>query len=61
MTTDQDIKNKTFASDIDTARYAVGTWWIDMSHFARVFSCNFTFIFNLQMYKKYIIGEFICS
>ena len=47
MTTDQNIKYKTFASDIDTARYAVGAWWNDVPHFARVFSCNFTFIFNL--------------
>ena len=34
---------KTFASEIDTA---YGTWWIDMSHLARVFSCNFAFTFG---------------
>ena len=45
MATDQNIKNKPLASDIDTAdgRYMV----VDMFHLARVFSCNFAFIFNL--------------
>ena len=37
-----------------------GTWWINMLHLASVFSYNFTFMFNLQMYKEAITGEFIC-
>ena len=39
----------------------LGIWWIDMSHLASVFPCNFAFIFKLQMYKEAITGEFICS
>ena len=52
----ENIESKTLALEIDTAyvRYMVD--WIDMSHLARVFSCNFAFIFNLQMYKEAVTG-----
>ena len=39
----------------------VGRWWIVMSHLARVFPCDFAFIFKLYMYKEAITGGFICS
>ena len=39
----------------------VGTWWIDMSHLARVFSYNFAIIFNIWMYKEAITGKLISS
>ena len=52
----ENIESETLALEIDTAyvRYMVD--WIDMSLLARVFSCNFAFIFNLQMYKEAVTG-----
>ena len=43
------------------AQLTVGTWWIDMSHLERVFSCNFGFILHLKIYKEAITGKFACN
>ena len=57
--TDQNIKNKPLALEIDTAygRYMVD--WHVSPH--KSLSCNFAFIFNFQMYKEVVTGKFICS
>ena len=59
MTIDQNNETKLWLRRL--TQLAVGTWFIYMSHLARVFSCSFTFIFNLKMYKEAITEEFICS
>ena len=48
MATDQNIKSKTLASEIDTAYGKYGTWQV---HLFLVY----------KMYKEAITGEFFCS
>ena len=48
MATDQNIKNKTLASKIDTAYGKYGTWQVHLFLFCK-------------MYKEAITGEFACN
>ena len=45
---DQNFKNKTLVSEIDTAYGKYGTWWLHL-------------FLVCKIYKEAITGEFVCS
>ena len=48
MATDQNIKNKTLASEVDAAYGKYGTWYVLL-------------FLVWKIYKEAITGEFVCS